>query len=520
MALTFFTISIAFMMLLPVAAAIVLRRRYAVPWWLFCVGMATFVGAQLIHLPLNKWLADAGILGNLAESGAPATSALLLGFTAAFSETLARVVAYWPLFRRRLSEHPQDATMIGLGHGGIEAFGLVAILAGAQFTSLWLLRGADLEQIGVPVSQLALLEQQLAIFSAPWLSLLAVLERGLAIILQITLSLLVWYGFRRRSALPILVALIYHTVVDAAAVYLVTRLDSPWLVEGALALLVLPGLLWAVRLWRTTPTAPPRTPRPVRSDLSSFMAALGKEMLLQWRSRRLFVVVAIFLLFGLGSPLLARFTPELISMIEEAAMFADLIPEPTTADAVAQYIGNITEFGFIIAVLLGMGAIAGEKEHGTAAISLSKPLPRWAFVLSKYAAQALVYGLAFVVAGVGAYFYTDILFDGLAAGGFLLGNMLLWLWIMVFAAVTLLGSTLASSTAAGAGLALGGAILLLVAGGLPAIGVFAPAGLVGWAGQLGLSGPVTPNGGALVAGFALIQALLITAVAAFELQEL
>ena len=88
----------------------------------------------------------------------------------------------------------------------------------------------------------------------------------------------------------------------------------------------------------------------------------------QWRTKRLLVVVAVFVLFGLMSPLIAKFTPELLRTIEGAEQFADLIPEPTSTDAITQYIKNLTQFGFILAVLLGMGAIAGEKEKGTAAM--------------------------------------------------------------------------------------------------------------------------------------------------------
>ncbi|MCL4869197.1 MAG: hypothetical protein KJ063_09520 [Anaerolineae bacterium] len=73
------------------------------------------------------------------------------------------------------------------------------------------------------------------------------------------------------------------------------------------------------------------------------------------------------------SPLIAYFTPQIISSIEEAAMFADLIPEPTSRDAITQYISNVTQFGFVLAVLLGMGAVAGEKERGLTPMILSKP---------------------------------------------------------------------------------------------------------------------------------------------------
>ncbi|MCP4426530.1 MAG: ABC transporter permease, partial [Chloroflexi bacterium] len=240
----------------------------------------------------------------------------------------------------------------------------------------------------------------------------------------------------------------------------------------------------------------------------------------QWRTKRVLVVAAVFLLFGLGSPLLAKFTPEMLNFIEGAEQFADLIPEPTTADSLTQYIKNLTQFGFIMAILLGMGAVAGEKERGTAAMILSKPLPRWAFVLSKFAAQALVYALGFVLSAAGALYYTSLLFGPFQVGPFLWGNVLLWLWLLTFTAVTLLGSVIGKSTGAAAGMALVGSVILLVGGSLPKVGVLAPSGLVAWASQLGLDVEIAANGGAVAAAGALIVAVLVTAVALFETQEL
>jgi len=187
---------------------------------------------------------------------------------------------------------------------------------------------------------------------------------------------------------------------------------------------------------------------------------------------------------------------------------------------VAQYIKNITQFGFILAILLGMGAVAGEKEKGEAALILSKPLPRWAFVMSKFVAQAAVYAVAFLLAALGAYYYTVLLFGDFAFGQFLAGNGLLLLWLLVFTAVTLLGSTIARSVGAAAGIALAGAVLLLVMGSIPQLAHFAPSGLVAWASQLGLEEAITANPAALTANVALVMVLLLTAVAIFEVQEI
>src|SRR5690606_21638030 len=115
-------------------------------------------------------------------------------------------------------------------------------------------------------------------------------------------------------------------------------------------------------------------------------AALRKEWLEQWRTSRLLIAAVVLTAFGFSAPLLAYFTPALIAMLPEAEALAGLIPPPTVGDAVAQYVENLSQFGTLLALLLTMGVVAQEKEKGTAALVLSKPLPRWAFLLAKLAA--------------------------------------------------------------------------------------------------------------------------------------
>ena len=87
MTILFFTLSVLVTILLPVAAAVWLRRRVAVPWWLFCVGIATFVGSQIYHIPLNHWLMDIGVLGPVdVDDTRFLWTAVLLGLSAGMSE--------------------------------------------------------------------------------------------------------------------------------------------------------------------------------------------------------------------------------------------------------------------------------------------------------------------------------------------------------------------------------------------------------------------------------------------------
>src|SRR5258707_11737221 len=201
-----------------------------------------------------------------------------------------------------------------------------------------------------------------------------------------------------------------------------------------------------------------------------FWVALRKELLEQWRSYRLLVAAAVLLSLGLLSPLTAKFTPELIRLVPNGDQIAGLIPAPTALDAVAQYLKNMSQFAVILALLLAMGSVTQERERGTAAMMLSKPLPRWAFLTAKFAALGLTFGLSLVLAGAGAYYYTWLLFGPLGLGAWAALNGLLLVFTLVYVALTLLCSVLTRSQAAAGGIAFGLLELLTILGAVPPVG--------------------------------------------------
>jgi len=249
-----------------------------------------------------------------------------------------------------------------------------------------------------------------------------------------------------------------------------------------------------------------------------FWATLRKELLEQWRSYRALVVAAVLLGFGLISPLTAKFTPELLRLLPNGDQIAGLIPPPTILDAVAQYLKNMNQFTVILALLLTMGAVTQEKERGTAAMMLSKPLPRWMFLAAKFAALGLTFAVSLALAGAGAYYYTGLLFGPLDLGAWAGVNGLLLVYTLVFVALTLLCSVLAHSQAAAGGLAFGLLIMLAILGALPQVGQYFPGELVAWAGHLIVGGPAAWP--ALIVSLALIGLALAAAAWSFGGQEL
>jgi ABC-2 type transport system permease protein len=251
-----------------------------------------------------------------------------------------------------------------------------------------------------------------------------------------------------------------------------------------------------------------------------FWVALRKELIEQWRSYRLVVVGVVLLVFGFASPLLAKYGPEIIRLaLPEGEEILKLIPSPTAADAVSQYLKNISQFGILLAVLMAMGSVAQEKDKGTAALMLVKPMPRGVFLAAKMVALGLTFAVGMVLAGAACYYYTMLLFEALSLPAWLALNGLLLLFILVYVALTLLCSTLSQSQVVSGALAFGFLVVLSALGAVPRLGEYMPGRLNAWAGSL-FVGEGVSAWPALAVSAGLIIAALLAAWLIFERQEL
>lgn len=246
---------------------------------------------------------------------------------------------------------------------------------------------------------------------------------------------------------------------------------------------------------------------------------LRKELLEQWRTRRLPVVAVVFTALGIGSPLLARYTPEFVKALA-GEQFQIVVPPPTAADAVSQFLKNLGQAGVLTAILLAMGSVAVEKERGTAALLLTKPVSRAAFLLAKLLAISATLLVGLLLAAIAGYYYTAILFKALPPLGWAAMAGLLLLSLIAYASLTFMGSAMTRSSLAAAAIGIGALILLAVVSALPTIGPFTPGGL-------GAPGAALAEGrepgaivGPLLANLAGVAVVFAIAWIAFRRQEL
>jgi len=254
--------------------------------------------------------------------------------------------------------------------------------------------------------------------------------------------------------------------------------------------------------------------------VKGFGTMLVKELREAWRTRRLLVIGVVFVAFGLASPLLARLLPEIVGSLAGDQGVVIEVPPPTTADAVAQFVRNIGQAGVLAAILLAMGSVATEKERGTAALWLTKPMTRGAFLLAKAVAIGCVLAVGVAGAGIAGYTAAVSVFDAPPLDGWIAMCALLLVQMSAYAAVTFLGSTLTRSPMAAAGLGIGALIVIAIVGALPVIGPWTPSGLAD--AGLALATGVTPEHLAepVIASVAVVGLALGGAWLSFRRQEL
>lgn len=239
--------------------------------------------------------------------------------------------------------------------------------------------------------------------------------------------------------------------------------------------------------------------------MSGLGVLLKKELKEQLKTYRFLIIAVAFLFFGLTTPLMLKYLPEIIKIAGEDIIID--IPPATAVQALTEYAGTIAQIGILIAVLVTMGAISRENEKGTAAMVLSKPVSRLAFILAKLFALSISFIVALILASMACYGYTVLLLGEADIVAFIALNGLLILFFIVSISVTLLFSSMFKSQLVAGGLALVVLVGQALMVNIPKIGASMPSNLVSWGTGL-LSGDTASAWGAVRVSLGIIIACL------------
>ncbi len=242
-------------MLLAFAIPIILLIRYRrkgadfLPFFIGCAVMLIFalILESLIHQLVLGSPAGETIRGNLW------LYAVYGGLMAGLFEETGRFIAFKTVLKKK-QDNDMNALMYGAGHGGFE---VLAILGVTMLNNLiWsiLINTGSLSLITsqVPAN---MMEQVNATFQAltetpPWQFLLGIVERCFAVIMQIALSVLVWFAAKKKGrGFLFPAAILLHAVVDGVTVILTGIGLSSLAVEGAVGAMAILLALLSKSVW-------------------------------------------------------------------------------------------------------------------------------------------------------------------------------------------------------------------------------------------------------------------------------
>ncbi len=241
----------------------------------------------------------------------------------------------------------------------------------------------------------------------------------------------------------------------------------------------------------------------------NFAVLLRKEIKEHLRTYRFLIVVALLLLFGLGTPLMLKFLPEIVKASGEQIPVP--LPEFGAMDAIQSYLSTLGQIGLLIAVLVAMGAIAQERERRTAVMTLSKSVSFGAFISAKLAALVITFGIGLLLGAIGCYLYTVVLLGNFGAVDFVFINLLVFLYIIVCLSVTVMFSTFFHNQLAAGGLALATLIVMVLLSNIAFLRDYMPNSLMNRAAQI-TAGVSIHSGLSLVVNLIVCLAIIIITV--------
>jgi ABC-2 type transport system permease protein len=221
--------------------------------------------------------------------------------------------------------------------------------------------------------------------------------------------------------------------------------------------------------------------------MNGYRTLLTKELRESLATYRALIAVAVFLLAGIGGPVVTHLLPELVRNSTSSGVTI-IVGKQTAVNAIDAYLGNMNQLPMLAAILLAMGTVAEERSRGVSALVLYRPISRAAYILAKLSANGLVLLGSLMLGALAALYYIVLLFGSVPVGPYLAINLGLAVLLLDVLTITVLCSTLLPSGVAAGGLAFVLYIILsAVLPLLPSLEVWLPTAITGHAHAL-LSG--------------------------------
>ena len=140
--------------------------------------------------------------------------------------------------------------------------------------------------------------------------------------------------------------------------------------------------------------------------MNQISALLKKEIMESVRNFKLFVLLTVFIIIGIISPLTALLMPHIMELVMDDAGISFDLPAVTALNSYTQFFGNMNQLGLPILVIVTGSILTNEFSRNTLVNLLTKGLKRYNVMLVKFSYAVLMWTAAYAAGAVTAYLYT------------------------------------------------------------------------------------------------------------------
>lgn len=242
------------------------------------------------------------------------------------------------------------------------------------------------------------------------------------------------------------------------------------------------------------------------------------ELLRLWRTGRVWIILGIYVLFGVLGPLGARYLPEIIERF--GGGIEVVVPEPTALDGMGQFASNAGQLGLLAVLAVAAAALAFDARPEWAAFLRTRAGSVRALVVPRVVASAAAATLGLTAGSVVAALLTGVLIAPVPGDALVWGIVLGALYLTFAVAVVALAASIARQTMGTVLLSVGVLLVLPVLQLLPVLEDWVPSRLLGATTELlagGAPGDLLP---AVAVTVLLVPALLLVAERRLARREL
>lgn len=258
-----YLVTIVLIIVIPILVGYFVSKKLKVPWTAFIISVIFFFVVQVIHTPLvlltqPSIMALLTVLGNYQlEFG---FLAIVLGLLAGLFEEIGKylVVKHY-IKKKKIKPELKSGAMFGLGWGAAECVFVsgILVLSIISYMAIAPLTAAQIQDVNAAYGgkltndQLNAIETKITatMNQTPLDVLPALIERMFVIVLQLAFSLLVFKSVVLKKKHLLLMAILFHAVVDSVGVFS-NQFNGIWVTELGLFIFAIIGLVYILRQFK------------------------------------------------------------------------------------------------------------------------------------------------------------------------------------------------------------------------------------------------------------------------------